>query len=98
MDANTERKLSKWGFRVYMAVAGLILLYFFWGMATNTGLAAWLNHVQAQMSGDRRYSPVLTMVLLLIPAQLVAFPAGFLYDYLTDQGIFAPAPQNPPEP
>jgi hypothetical protein len=95
MDANMERKLSKWGFRVYFGIVVVVMTYFAWGMTTNTGVAVWLNKVQMDMSTDRSYSPVLTMVLLVLPVQAIAFPAGFLFDYLTDHGIFAPAPQNP---
>jgi hypothetical protein len=97
MDANTERKLSKWGFRVYFTMVVLGMAYFVWGLMTNTGLATWLNKLQMDMSPDRSYSPVLTMVLLVLPVQVVAFPAGFLFDYLTDQGIFTPVAQHPPE-
>ena len=92
-----ERKLSKWGFRVYFTIVAALMLYFFVGMITNTGIAAWLNQVQGQMTGDGGYYPVLTMVLLLLPVQAVAFPAGFLFDYLTDQGLYAPTTQIPPE-
>src|SRR5258708_1564182 len=94
MDANTEKKLSKWGFRVYMSVVVVMMLYFLGEMVTNTGVASWLIKVQLDLFNDGYY-PVLTMLLLLLPVQAVAFPAGFLFDYLTDQGIFAPAPQDP---
>jgi hypothetical protein len=97
MDASTENKLSKWGFRLYITICVIGLGYFFWGMATHTGLAHWLNKVQMDMSSDRSYSPVLTMVLLVLPVQAVAFPAGFLFDYLTSQGLFAPRAQPSPE-
>jgi hypothetical protein len=90
LDANTERKLSKWGFRIYMTIVVNGLGCFFWGMVTNTGLAAWLNQLQMDMFGDGSYYPVLTMVLLALPVQAVAYPAGLLFDYLTDQGLFAP--------
>jgi hypothetical protein len=94
MDAKTESKLSKWGFRVYFTIVVVGMAYFAWGMMTHTGLATWLTKLQMEMSADRRYSPVLTMVLLVLPVQAVAFPAGFLFDYVTKQGIFAPAAQK----
>jgi hypothetical protein len=98
MASPTEKKLSKGGFRVYFAVVVVALLYFCWGMGMNTGLASWLIKVQMQMGGDNKYSPVLTMLVLSLPAQAIAFPAGFLYDYMTKQGIFARAATEAPAP
>ena len=94
MDAKLERKLSKWGFRVYFGIVAVVMTFFAWEMVTNTGVAGWLNKVQGDLFMDGGYSPVLTMVLLVLPVQVIAFPAGFLFDYATDQGVFASVLQN----
>ena len=96
MDANWERKLSKWGRRVYWTIFAVVMSYFFWGAITNTGIPAWLADVQASIM-DGRFSPMLTGVLLAVPTSFVVYPVGLLFDYLTDQGLFAPPTLNPSE-
>lgn len=91
-----ERMLSKWGYRVYFGVVIALMAYVFWGTFTNAGLAGWLNEMQANVLAGR-FFPSLTVVLLLIPVLAIAFPVGFLCDYLTGQGIYAPETPDAPD-
>jgi hypothetical protein len=83
-----ERMLSKNGFRLYFAIAIPLLAYFIWGLVTDTGIPGWINHAQLQVFGDRYYEK-LTFIIILAGVLIVAFPVGFLYDYLTCQGIYS---------
>jgi hypothetical protein len=91
-----ERLLSRGGFRVYLAVALPLIGWVFWGMLTDRGPVAWVNEAQAGLFGGRSYLE-LTAILFLVPILLIAFPAGFFYDYLTGQGVFSPK-ESPPAP
>ena len=83
-----ERMLSKNGFRVYFGIVIPLLAYFIWGIVTDTGIPGWINHAQVQIWGDRYYEKF-TLLVVLIGVLVVAFPAGFLSDYFTGQGVFA---------
>ena len=91
-----ERMLSTWGFRIYFAIALALMGYIGWGTFTNTGVPGWLNGVQAEIFGGSYY-PKLTFVLLMFPALAIAFPVGFLFDYVTRQGKFEDDIQPPPQ-
>jgi hypothetical protein len=84
-----ERMLSKNGFRVYFAIVMPLMAYLIWGLVTDTGIPGWINHAQVQVFGNRYYEK-LTFLIILTGVLIVAFPVGFLYDYLTGQGIYSP--------
>jgi hypothetical protein len=83
-----DQMLSKWGRRIAGAAVILLGAYVLWATFTETGPAAWLIELQSDLLG--RYSLKLTAALLLLPAVLLGYGVGFLYDYLTGQGRFRP--------
>lgn len=93
---DAEQLLSKWGFRLYLAVAMVLMAYVIWGTFADSGIPAWLNELQARTIYDGKYSIKLTIVLLLLPVLFIAFLVGFLYDYLSGQGYFAKQSENAP--
>jgi hypothetical protein len=83
-----DQSLSKWGRRAAIVVMAAGGIYAFIAAISETGPARPIIALQAQMLG--RYSLKLTAVVLLLPAVLVGYAAGFLFDFITRQGVFAP--------
>ncbi len=86
-----EQQLSKGGKAIAWVLMAVLGVYIFWATIQESGPAAWL--IAAQVSLIGWYSGKLTIVLLFLPAAFAAYGAGFLYDYLTGQGKFAPRRQ-----
>jgi hypothetical protein len=86
-----DKMLSKWGLRISGAVIVLLGAYILYATITETGPAGWLIEVQSNLIG--RYSLKVTGALLLLPAVLLGYAVGFLYDYLTGKGQFRPRRQ-----
>ncbi len=81
-----ENYLSKGGRRVAVVLMVAGAAYAFWAAASETGPAQWLNAWQTRLLG--RYSGELSGALLLVPAVLGSYAAGFLWDFATGQGRF----------
>jgi hypothetical protein len=81
-----EKMLSKSG----LAVAVIALILFGGGIAwatfTDSPPASWLIDAQDALLGA--HSLKLTFVLLFLPAAAAGYGLGFLWDYLTGQGVF----------
>lgn len=86
-----DQMLSKSGRRVASAAVILLGALVLWATITEPGPAAWLIDVQSELLG--RYSLKLTAALLLLPALLLGYGVGFLYDYWMGQGRFRPRRQ-----
>jgi hypothetical protein len=81
-----ENHLSKGARWVVGVVMTAGAAYVLWATITETGPARWLIDWQADLLG--RYSLKLTGALLLVPAVLVGYASGFLWDWATGQGLF----------
>src|SRR5579871_3824738 len=90
-----ENHLSRGGRWVVGVVMTAAAAYVLWATITETGPARWLIAWQADLLG--RYSLQLTGALLLVPAVLVGYASGFLWDWATGQGTFAPGARRPRE-
>jgi hypothetical protein len=90
-----ESRLSKGGRRIAVAVMAAGALYAAWVTVSETGPARWPAAWQANPFG--RYSADLVGLLLLIPAAVAGFAAGFLWDGATGQGLFTRGGTHPRE-
>ena len=61
---------------------------------TSTGPAAWLEGVQAQLSG--RISRALNCLILIVVALPIAYIPGLIHDLATCQGMFEREDQDSP--
>ena len=80
-DLFLRERLSKTAYRVYLTFAILPILWHVYGMFDDSGIAGFINYLQAPMPGDR-YSPTLSLVIATLITLIPAAGIGFLYDAL----------------
>lgn len=84
-----ERMFSPRGFKIYFFSNLGLVCYVLWLRFTNSGIIAWMDQFQARYLFSGTHSHELSVVILFFPILFVSFAIGFLYDFLTGQGIFS---------